>query len=183
MKKTTLIAVAILGLAHGALAQRQGNFLLDNTTITSGLALDIPGKPYGGAFGIEVWVLRGTNVPAGINLGPAPGYAVLSYAAMQAAGFVKEATYTNQQATAEGVFTLGAVFMPHAHSGGTVVLALAAWNSSAPSWGAMRATASQTTRAGVVVFEQPTTPLLANPGIPAALAMDRDLVLAAVRGP
>ncbi len=171
--------MAAFGLALGTSAQ-QGNFVLDNGLLTNGLALDAPGNSYSGTFGMEVWVLKGTEVPAGINQAPAPGSGSYAYEAIQAAGFVKEATYTNQQTAFPGTFSLGAVFLPHAHHGETVVVALAAWNGSAPSWSAMLAGANAATRAGVVVFEQPTTATVVNPDIPKPLAMDQDLVLTAV---
>ena len=182
MKKAMLSAVAAVGVSFGASAQ-QANLVLDNSTSTNRLAAEAPGNWYTGTYGMEVWVLKGTEIPAGLNLSPAPGSGVLGYDAMQAAGFVKEATYTNQFTAGPGLFKLGPLFMPDAHSGGTVILALAAWNSGAPSWSAMRASTNQSTRAGIVVFQQPTTPLLANPGIPARLALDRDLVLTAVAKP
>jgi hypothetical protein len=182
MKKAILSAVAALGLGLGAWAQ-PANFVLDNSTSTNRLAAEAPGNWYNGAYGIEVWVLKGTEIPADLNLSPAPGSGILGYDAMRAAGFVKEATYTNQFTVGPGLFKLGPLFMPDAHYGGTVIMALAAWNSGAPSWGAMRASANQDTRAGIVVFQQPTTPLFTNPGIPAPLAMDRDLVLTAVSKP
>ena len=182
MKKAMLSAVAALGVGLGAWAQ-QGNFVLDNSASTNRLAAEAPGNWYTGTYGMEVWVLKGTDIPAGLNLSPAAGSGILGYDAMRAAGFVKEATYTNWFTAGPGLFKLGPLFMPHAHSGVTVILALAAWNSGAPSWSAMRADANQGTRAGIVVFQQPTMPLLTNPGIPAPLAMDRDLVLTAVSKP
>ncbi len=182
MKKAMLSAVAAVGVGIGAWAQ-QGNLVLDNSASTNRLAADEPGNCYTGTYGMEVWVLKGTEIPAGLNLSPAADSGLLGYDAMRAAGFVKEATYTNQITAGPGLFKLGPLFMPHAHSGGAVIVALAAWNTDAPSWSAMRASANQGTRAGIVVFQQPTTPLLTNPGIPARLAMDRDLVLRAVSKP
>jgi hypothetical protein len=179
MKRAMLSALVLLGVGLGTWAQ-QGNFVLDNSTSTNRLAAEAPGNWYTGTYGMEVWVLKATDIPAGLILSPAAGSGVLGYDAMRAAGFVKEATYTNQITAGPGLFKLGPLLMPHAHSGGTVILALAVWDTDAPSWSAMRANASQGTRAGIVVFQQPTTPLLTNPGIPARLAMDRDLVLTAV---
>jgi hypothetical protein len=101
MKTTILSAVASLTLALGAAAQ-QGNFVLDNTILTNVLAVDAPGSSHQGTFGMEVWVLKGTNIPEGINLTPAPGAPVLVHDLIKAAGFVKEATYTNRQTTAPG---------------------------------------------------------------------------------
>jgi hypothetical protein len=182
MKKPMLSAVAALGVGIGAWAQ-QGNFVLDNSANANRLAAEAPGNSYTGTYGMEVWVLKAADVPAGLNLAPAAGSGVLAYDAMQAAGFVKEATYTNQLTAGPGLFKLGPVFLPDAHHGGTAIVALAAWNSDAPSWSAMRASASQGTRAGVVVFQQPTVPTFLNPAIPAPLALDRDLVLTPVSKP
>ncbi|MCX6924895.1 MAG: hypothetical protein NT154_17035 [Verrucomicrobia bacterium] len=182
MKKIILSAAAALGVCLGAWAQ-PGNFVLDNSTSTNRLAAEPSGNWYSGTYGMEVWVLKGTDIPAGLNPSPAAGSGIIGYDAMRAAGFVREATYTNQFTAGPGLFKLGPLFMPHAHSGGTVILALAAWNSGAPSWSAMRASANESTRAGIVFFQQPTTPLLTNPGIPARLALDRDLVLTAVAKP
>ena len=176
MKTIIPCAVAALGLALGASAQ-QGNFVLDNGLLTNGLALDAPGNSYSGAFGMEVWVLKGTEVPAGINQASAPGSGQYAYDAIQAAGFVKEATYTNQQTAGPGAFALRSVFLPHAHHGEPVIVALAAWNSGAPGWSAMSASANAATRAGVIVFAQPTFQTCVNPGIPPGLAMGQDLVL------
>jgi len=182
MKKNVFSAAAALSVALGAVAQ-QGNFLLDNSALPNGLAADAAGNWYNGMFGMEVWVLKDASLPEGINLSPAPGSGDITYAAIQAAGFVKEATYTNRGTAGPGTFSLGQVFLPHAHYGGTVVVAVAAWNSSAPSWSAMRASANQGTRAGVVVLEQPTLRTYLNPGVPPVLAMNQDLVMTGVPQP
>ena len=179
MNRIIPCTVAALGLALGASAQ-QGNFVLDNRLLTNGLALDAPGNSYSGTFGMEVWVLKGTEVPADINQAPAPGSGPSAYDAIQAAGFVKEATYTNQQTAGPGAFALRPVFLPHACHGEPVIVALAAWNTGAPSWSAMGASANAATRAGVIVFAQPTFQTCVNPGVPPGLAMDQDLVLTAV---
>ncbi len=68
-------------------------------------------------------------------------------------------------------------------AGADVVLALAAWNRSAPSWTAMLAGANQTTRAGVIAFDQPTVdPGCYNCG-PPLLSMNQDLVLSSIPEP
>jgi hypothetical protein len=67
--------------------------------------------------------------------------------------------------------------------GAEVVLALAAWNNSSPSWSAMLASANQATRAGVIAFDQPTTGLFVDPATPPPLAMNEDLVLSSIPEP
>jgi len=179
VKKKILAAVVTLGLALGTAAQ---SFVLDNSILATSLTLDVPGIPYSGTFGMELWVLGGTSIPPGINLGAAPGSGLRGYDIMLADGFLKEATYANQQTPFPGVFSLGSPLV-NGGNGGTVVVALAAWNSSAPSWSAMLAQANQATRAGVVVFDQPIVPFITNPLSPAGLAMNRDLVLTSIPEP
>ena len=182
MKTITLSALAALGIALGTSAQ-QGNFVLDNGLLTNGLAIDAPGQSYNGTFGMEVWVLKETEVPAGINQAPAPASGLLAYNAMVWAGFVRQATYTNQQTVSPGAFALRQVFLPIAHHGEQVIVALAAWNTPAASFSQMLASANAATRAGVIVFAQPTFQTCLNPGIPPGLALDQDLVLTAVPAP
>ena len=184
MKTLILSAAAALSLSLDALAQ--SNFALDDTPIPSGLVVNAPGNWYSGTFGMEVWELNGTSIPAGINLGAAPGSGVLGYNAMVAAGFVKEATYANEATTpGPGYFELGLLDLPNVvPAGATVVVALAAWNTSAPNWGAMLANANPATRAGIVAFVQPTTCIYCgNPPTPAGLAMPQDLVLSPIPEP
>jgi MYXO-CTERM domain-containing protein len=183
MKKTMLGVAAALSLGLCALAQ--GSFDLDDTYINPGLAVDTRGNWYGGTFGMEVWELNSTSVPLGINLDAAPGAGVLGYNAMVAAGFVKEKTFAGQTTVSPGDFELGIVDLWDARpAGGTVVVALAAWNTSDPSWSAMLANRNQATRAGILAFDQPTTnPYFANPGEPPTLAMSQDLVLSTIPEP
>ena len=47
--------------------------------------------------------------------------------------------------------------------GPEAVLALAIWNTSAPSWAAMEAAADSDTRAGVIAFVNPVTIFTVNP--------------------
>jgi uncharacterized protein (TIGR03382 family) len=181
MKKQMLSAVATLSVALGALAQ--GSFVLDNTLLPSALAVGAPGNWYSGTFGMEVWELNGTSILSGVNLSDAPGSGMLGYNAMVAAGFVLEATYAGQTGF-EGYFELGEVDMPDVSpAGATVVVALAAWNTSAPSWSAMLANANQSTRAGIVAFVQPTWNFTVRNGVPAYLTMSQDLVMTAVPEP
>jgi hypothetical protein len=170
MKTRILSLAATLGLSAGALAQ--GYFVLDNELPSQGgLAVDRAGNYYNGTFGMELWELNSTTVPAGINLSPAPGSGVLGYNTMVAAGFVKELTYANQTTPGTGDFDLGLARMPDVPGGNTVVVALAAWNTSAPGWSAMLADGNQATRAGIVAFVQPTStyPYLGVPIAPPTL--------------
>jgi hypothetical protein len=133
---------------------------------------------------MEVWELNGTAIPSGINLSPGPGSGVLGYDAMVAAGFVKEATYVSRATIFPGSFHLDELFMWHVNPpGSTVVIALAAWNTTAPSWSAMLAQATQDTRAGIVALLQPTADPTIGGNIPPVLAMDQDLVITAIPEP
>ena len=184
MKTRILSLAATLGLSAGALAQGAA-FGLDDTTIAPGLAVNSPGNYYSGTFGMEVWELNTAAVPAGINLSAAPGSGVLGYNAMVAAGFLKELTYADQTTPGSGDFELGLAVMPGVPAGGTVVVALAVWNTSAPSWNAMLANANQVTRAGILAFDQPTAgyPDGVNPIVYPVLAMNQDLVLSPIPEP
>jgi hypothetical protein len=173
----------MLSLNVGTMAQ--GTFNLDDESIPSGLVADAPGNWYSGTFGMEVWELNGTSIPAGINLSAAPGSGVLGYNVMVATGFVKEMTYAGQTTTGPDAFALGPADMSNVSPiGATVVVALAAWNTGAASWSAMLANANQATRAGVVAFVQPTGFYSGGlpPGLP-GLGMSQDLVLSAIPEP
>lgn len=182
MKHSVLIVAATLCLCADALAQ---SFIaLDDYVSTGSLAVNASGNWYGGTFGMEVWVLNGTNIPTGINLSPTTGAGVVGYNAMVAAGFTKETTFSGQATTFPGFFELGTLSMGDVRpAGAEVVMALAAWNNSASSWSAMLTSANQATRAGIIAFDQPTTALLGNPLPPAQLAMNEDLVLSSIPEP
>jgi len=162
----------------------QGIFALDDSTSIYGLAVDASGNWYSGTYGVEVWELSGTSIPASVNLSAAPGAGVRGYDAMIAAGFAKEGTYVGQGTVGPGYFTGTQVFMANVNpAGATVVVALAAWNTSATSWSAMLAEANPGTRAGVAAYVQPTIIPYLNPGVPPVLAMDHDLVMTAIPEP
>ena len=164
----------------------QGLIDVDNLAALGGLAVNAPGSAnwYSGAFGMEVWELNGTDVAAGVNLAPARGSGVRAYEAMVAAGFVKEATYVSQTTIYPGSFELGELALYNAPpNGATVVLALAVWNTGAPSWSAMLASATPATRAGVLAFVQPTTAISGVQAPPAPLAQDQDLVMTEIPEP
>ena len=163
----------------------QGTIVVDDTVSAYGLAANAPGSAnwYSGTFGMEVWELNSTSVPTGLNLDPSPGSGVRAYEAMVADGLSKEAKYSQATATT-GEFSLGELLIPTSPRGGTVVLALAAWNTADPSWNAMLANANPGTRAGVVAFLQPTSlPDGGVPPTPQPLFMDRDLVMTAIPEP
>jgi hypothetical protein len=183
MKKLTLTGLTLAGFAAGVLAQ--GSFYLDNSFLPDGLVVDTAGNWYSGTFGMEVWVLNGTTIPAGINLGGGPGSAVLGYDAMVAAGFYREASFADRTAFNDGSFRLGEVDMADVFpAGSTIVLALAAWNTRDASWSAMLANANPATRAGVLAFLQPTVDYyLVPPMTPPDLALNQDLILASVPEP
>ena len=177
-----LLGSLIAGLAQGLIDL--GNAGSPNP---HGLAVNAPGSAnwYSGTFGVEVWELNGTNVPAGVNLDPAPGSGVRGYEAMAAAGFAKEAAYVSQATAGPGSFDIGELILNKVSPpGATVVLALAAWNTGAASWSAMLATATPATRAGVLALIQPTAaPAGGAPPVPPLLAMDQDLVMTAIPEP
>jgi hypothetical protein len=183
MKKRMLALVAVFGVS--LVAPAQGSFLLANELVwQGGLAVDNPGNYYVGTFGMEVWELNSTSIPAGINLSAASGAGVLAYAAMVAAGFVEETTYVKQTTVFPGAFDLERENMPDVSpAGATVVVALAAWNTSDPSWSAMLANANQATRAGVLAFVQPTANESGLPPVLPNLAMTQDLVMTSVSEP
>src|ERR1035441_2159975 len=112
MKKTMLIVVATIGLAVDALAQG-GTIWLENRIQPPYrvVGTDTPGNPYTGAFGIEVWGLNAAAVPPGINLDPSPGSGVAAYSAMQADGFVLQATFADVPMSS-GRFSGRSVILP-----------------------------------------------------------------------
>ena len=176
--------MATFSLSPCALAQGAA-FGLYDTFIMPGLAVNSPGSYYSGTFGMEVWELNGASIPAGINLPAAPGSGVLGYNAMVAAGFAKELTFADQTTPGAGDFDFGLVVMPGVPAGGTVVVALAAWNTADPNWSGMLVNANQATRAGILAFDQPTGvyPFPGNPIVYPSLAMSQDLVLSTIPEP
>jgi hypothetical protein len=168
MKRLTLTGIAALAFALGALAQ--GSINLDNSSgINYGVAIGAAGNYYTGTYGMEVWELSGaTSVPAGIDLPPA-GSPALAYDDMVADGFKKEATFANQAMTIPGTFSLGEVTLADVTpAGSTVVLGLAVWNTSAPSWAAMLSGAGANATGGVIAFVNPTAYASSGPPPPPA---------------
>ncbi len=179
-----LIVVVSIGFAVGALAQ--GAIALGNrygppphpTTVDT----DTLGNPYTGTFGIEVWGLNAAAVPPGINLDPSPGSGVAAYDAMQADGFVLQATFAGVPMSS-GLFGIGTVILPTIPPP-EAVLALAVWDTSAPSWAAMLGGADSDTRAGVIAFLNPVADTTGLPETPAELTgWTEDLVMTTIPEP
>ena len=182
MKKTMLIVVVTIGLAVGALAQGaielQNRYLLPSVPVDT----DTLGNHYTGTFGIEVWGLNAAAVPPGINLGPSPGSGVAAYSTMQADGFVLQASFAGVPMSS-GLFGISTVTLPTI-PGPNAVLALAVWNTAAPSWEAMLGGADSDTRAGVIAFVNPVAVFTVNPNSPARLTgWTEDLVMTTIPEP
>ena len=177
-----LTILAATGLAIGVLAQ--GTIVLTNIRLPSSpvVATDTPSNTYTGAFGIEVWGLDAAAVPPGINRQPSSGSGVAAYDAMRAAGFVLQDSFSGVWMSS-GLFNLGVLNLPTIY-GPEGVLALAVWNTSAPSWAAMQGAADPSTRAGVIAFVNPVTVFTTNPGVPAKLTgWTDDLVMTTIPEP
>jgi hypothetical protein len=171
MRNVLLAGLTVIGFTCGALGQ--GSFMLDNSALEYGIALDTPGDWLSGDLGMEVWELNGTNSDFADALNfvfaPEEGYALLA-----TNGFRLEAAYSGT--AMNGEFALGTCRMPDVSpAGSTVTVALVAWNSTAPSFQATLGRA----RAGIIAFSQPTTYLMGIPTSPPPLAwgVNQDLVL------
>jgi hypothetical protein len=183
MKKQIIILTALLSAAGITLGQGTINlYSAYDDTYTGGVTVDSAGNYYTGTYGLQVWALNSTTLPAGINLSPAPGSGVAAYNTMVADGFTLQASFTGQSMS-EGFVNFGAVTLPTI-PGPEAVLALVAWNTSATNWAAMLSSANASTRAGVIAFVNPVTPLFLNPGVPASLTgWTEDLVMTAIPEP
>ncbi len=178
MRTVLLTGFIAAGLAFGALGQ--GWFDLDNSELANGVAVDAPGNWYNGVYGVEVWALNGTNQ----DLIDALNYGCVGLdngGFLSSNGFFLQATYVGQTMK-EGTMTLGTCLMPDVHpAGGTVTLALVAWNTAAPSFTAFINSSGADARAGIIAFPQPTSYPAGNkpPPVPPPLAwgVSRDLLL------
>src|SRR5208283_2986393 len=65
---------------------------MDNAAAIYGIALDKDGNYYSGAYGLELWVLNGTTVPAAIN----SVTNVTAYGDLAADGFTLAQTWSGQ---------------------------------------------------------------------------------------
>ena len=182
MKKTMLIAVVTIGLAVGALAQGAISLRSPGRPPSPAVDTDTPSNRYSGTFGIEVWALNAAAVPPGINLDPSPGSGVAAYSALQAAGFTLQATFAGWPMIS-GRFSGRSVILPTI-PGPEAVLALAVWNTSAPSWAAMLGGAGSDTRAGVIAFLNPVADTTGLPETPKELTgWTADLVMTTIPEP
>lgn len=179
--KTLIVFVAAAALAAASFAQ--GTINLSNLFIPPNVDIDNAGSPYTGTFGVEVWGLEATAVPGGINLAPGPGAGVAAYEAMVAQGLRLQATFPDQYMKGGG-FTIGAPILPTVGPP-EAVIALAFWNTSAPSWASMLASANANTRAGVIAFVNPLADITVSPPLlPAALTgWTRDAVMSSIPEP
>jgi len=175
MKELLLTGMATLGLV--AVVFGQGAVSVDNDLSTHGVAVNRPGNWYSGAFGMEVWMLNSSTVPANLASIYEVWGAVVAYNNMIADDFRLEATYSGRTIS-DGMFDFGVLRMPDVSpAGSSVVLGLATWNSSAPSWSAMLSGWYATTAAAVIVFVNPTAiPPAAPPSLTGWDALGRDLV-------
>jgi hypothetical protein len=182
MKKLALTGIATLAIATGAFAQ--GLVSIDDSLNNNGVAFP-SGTYYNGPFGMEVWGMAGSTVPAGLNsAAPATAYGVISTSpwtqALNSGGTAFEANGT----MSAGGFSVGTATLPASPAGSSVVMALAVWNSSATSWAAA---ATGKASGGVFAFVNPTTaPAAAGqpPAIPQAMSgwtsAQGDLVMTAI---
>jgi len=188
MKKLLLTGAALVAVAAGALAQGSFNLIANGSTLpNNGLFAD--GNYYAGTYGVEVYMLNATTGYAPINT-TAKTSGLDAYAMLGAAGYKLEATFANQSITAAnaGWMNVGQVNMADVNpAGSSVVVALAAWNSSAASWSAAMAAGGATLRAGVIAFPQATANFNAQPPpTPTDLgwnAVGQDLVMLPVPEP
>ncbi|MGA2656670.1 MAG: PEP-CTERM sorting domain-containing protein [Verrucomicrobiota bacterium] len=164
-----LAAAALAGMGPAVGARAQGSVELDNSQSTGWVTFDGPAR-YTGLYGVEVWELNADVVPPGINPVNPYGspYAPVSYTDMENAGFRKEATFHDQTMLFPGTIQLGEVDMPNvAPAGASVVIALAVWDSAAPTFSdILDAYAHGKLGAGVVAFVNPTANYTAFPKPP-----------------
>jgi len=122
---------------------------MDDAAAIYGIALDKDGNYYSGTYGLELWVLNGTSVPASIN----SVTNVTAYGDLAAAGFTLAQTWSGQTMR-DGTFELGGVALPMVQPPGSeAVLALAAWTGGAANWAAAVVAGAQ---GGVIAFANAT---------------------------
>jgi len=197
MKKLVITCAATLALALGVYAQGVTG-AIDFGNASSGGALDVDtyGNYYAGPFTAELWWLNGTTIPSsitgpalGMNGTPPNGYAVGAYLAMtaSAAGFTQVPLTTSGGTITSGnagSFDLNQVDIPGSpKAGASVVLGVAIWNNSQPTFNSMLLNATAATRAGVQVFVNPTTDESGIPGPAVGLQNSYDIVMMPVPEP
>jgi PEP-CTERM motif len=178
MKKNILTVLSSLVLALGAFGQ--GSVIINNFASIGGITIDTAGNWYSGTFGMEVWMLNGTNVPSNINsFNGVEGGIVSAYVNLAADGFRLEATYSGRTISSieSGNINLGQLNMPDVSPANSqVVLALVAWNNNAGSFSAMLSSYTGAPRTGMVPFVNPT---FTAPQPPVALeGWTQDLLMA-----
>lgn len=136
MQKLTIAAIALLGLTSAALGQGAVN--LDNSLSTYGVAVDSAGSYYSGTYGVELWLLNGTTVPAGINsAGNVAAHNLLSTSGLS---LVRTWSGQTMSTTFRGTLGLGEVDMAGVTPpGSSVVLAFAVWTGNYTNWAAAAA--------------------------------------------
>ncbi|MGO8678254.1 MAG: hypothetical protein ACLQVX_20620 [Limisphaerales bacterium] len=144
---------------------------MNNSDAAYGIAAGKAGNYYSGAYGLELWVLNGTNFPASIN----STTNVAAHAELAAAGFTLAQTWSGQTMSVDllGTLTLGGVDLPMVKPPGSdVVLALAAWSGDATNWAAAVAAGAE---GGVIAFvNQTVDPSSLPPPVPPDLAAGWD---------
>ena len=167
-----LAGAALLALASTLPSQPAagGSVLdLDNALAGYGISLLKAGNYYSGTYGLELWVLNGTNVPASINSSDPE----TAYVDMVSSGFSKEWARSGQ-AMSDGTFVLGEVYLYDVQPPGSeVVLALAAWTGGAVNW--VTAAAAEAAWGGVIAFVNATVDgSVVPPPVPPDLAAGWD---------
>jgi alpha-tubulin suppressor-like RCC1 family protein len=143
-----------VSLANGTLTVLpKGASALDvnNADAVYGIAAGKAGNYWSGTYGLELWVLNGTNVPVAINTATN----VAAYRDLAAGGFMLAQTWSEQTMSEDpGTLLLGEVDLPMVNPpGGNVVLALAAWTGDATNWPAAVAARVQ---GGLIAFVNET---------------------------
>ncbi len=144
---------------------------VNNADAHHGIAVDEDGNYYMGDYGLELWVLNGTNVPASIN----SATNVAAYGDLAAAGFTLAQTWSGEAMSRDfaGTLLLGGVELPMVEPAGSkVVLALAAWAGDATSWVAAVGAGA---KGGVIAFVNGTVDAsVLPPPVPPDLAAGWD---------
>jgi len=169
-----------MGPAVGARAQ--GSVDLDNSQSTGFAGVNGP-KAYSGVYGVEVWELNANVVPPGINqvnifnIVDPTGF----LESLEILGFRKEATFADQVMLFPGRIRLGELDMPAvAPAGASVVIALAMWDTAAPTFSdASVAFFNGKAAVGGLAFVNPTADYTAfpKPGPPALSGWTSPLVM------
>jgi hypothetical protein len=174
---SVIFAAGMAALGCPEVGSSQGAFVLDNSQLDYGVAIDVAGNYYSGSYGMEVWMHNGVSsaLVEAINSTPA---GLAAYNMLAADGFLLETTYVND-VMFEGSFSPSVCNMPDVSpAGSTVTLALVVWNSPAPSLMAALNMATPELRVGMVCFTQPTTNYDAVPlPQPPPLALDSDVCM------